>query len=71
LIADYYSGLVRSLQYAKKVDAWFKINETDFDNLDHFIPVYIDFFSSYFYINKVLNWTNKINSLTKLELIKI
>jgi hypothetical protein len=69
LIDDYYSGLVDMLQNVKKVTALFKLTVNDIGELDHFIPVYLWQFSSYFYINKIDRFTGK--GLTKVEMIRL
>ena len=53
---DYIQDFEDVLNNMKYLKAYFKIDETDMVNLDFLIPVYIDRFKSYFYINKVNNY---------------
>jgi hypothetical protein len=65
----FYPELITTLQRQKKLTALFNLTEIDIANLDHFIPIYLQQFSSYFYINKIPNYTGI--GLTKAELIRI
>jgi len=69
LLRDNYAALTTVLNKTKKIVASFKLSALDFYNLDHFKPIYLNKFSAYFYVNKVLNWTGE--GLTKVELIRI
>jgi hypothetical protein len=69
-----YEGLIELLQKAKKFTAFYKLTEIDIQNLNQEIPVYLTQLSSYYYQNKVLNYTGYAGAnkgLTKVELIKI
>ncbi len=68
LIIYNYHGLVSCLDKHKKVTLPFKFTASDYEQLDHFIPVYLEQAGLYFYINKVINWING-TILTKIELI--
>jgi hypothetical protein len=53
LLETYYHELSNVLNYAKYVKCLLKLNPTDIHNLDFSIPVYIEYFQCYFYINKI------------------
>jgi hypothetical protein len=69
MLALNYTELIAVLDKLKKFTGLFNLTEIDIAELDHFIPVYLEQFSSYFYINKVVNYTGR--GLTKVELIRI
>jgi len=69
LLLDNYSALTRVLNKSKKLTVLMKLSAVDFYNLDHFKPIYLAQFASYFYINKVINWTGE--GITKVEIIRI
>jgi hypothetical protein len=71
---EFYTELIDSLDKDKKFTGLFNLTEIDIAELDHFIPVYLEQFSSYFYINKIPTYTGSRNinkGLTKVELIRI
>ena len=47
-----------------------KLTETDIKNIDLSIPVYVDFLSSWFYVNQVKEFTGS-EELTECILIKL
>ena len=54
----------------KYVEAFFKLTEVDINGLDFTIPVYIDKYKAYFYLNMIKNYQGSERA-TKAELIKI
>lgn len=69
LIPSFYDGVSDMIRHVKKLTALFKLTSNDIAELDHFTPVYLWQFSSYFYINKVISF--KGTGLTKVELIRL
>ncbi len=47
-----------------------KLDSVDINNLDFLKPVYIDYFKSYFYKNKIKNYTGR-EKTTEVELVKL
>ncbi len=70
LIDEYISDYEVVLNNMKYVKARFRLNEVDINNLDFLVPVYIDRFKAYFYINKIKNYQGSTKT-TEVELIKI
>jgi hypothetical protein len=70
LKATYLQDQEDILNDMKYVKAFFKLDESDINNLDFMIPVYIDRFKSYFYINKVKNYQGSTKT-TEVELVRI
>lgn len=69
-INQYYSALVNNVLYQSKViTAYFLLTEQDIEEFDQYIPVYVDYFGYYFYVNKIVNYG--AGYLTECELIKI
>lgn len=77
IINTYYSGLVNILTNAKITEDDFVLTDKDIEEYKLvrngvpgcFIPVYIQKYGAYFYVNKIKNFVS--GSLTKCELIKI
>lgn len=69
LIPNNYRLLTQVLNNSKKLDVKMVIPSIEVQNLDHSIPIYIDKYQSYFYINKVTGWQK--NKKCSVELIKI
>lgn len=70
LIETYLEDQESILNNMKYVSAYFKLDESDINELDFMIPIYIDRFKSYFYINKVVNYRGA-NMTTNVELVRI
>lgn len=69
LIPNNYRLLTQVLNNSKKLDVKMVIPSIEVQNLDHSIPIYLDKYQSYFYINKVTGWQK--NKKCSVELIKI
>lgn len=69
ILADEYTELIDALARVKKLTAEFYLTANDINELDHYKPIYLWQFSSYFYLNKVINY--KGEGLTKVELIRL
>lgn len=69
LLNEYYPTLIASLRNTKVVRARFNLELLEVHNFNHFIPVYISKFNSYFYVNVIENF--KHGQLTTVELIRI
>lgn len=54
--AKYFSILADILNDPQKLVAEFNLSSVDVATLDHFIPVYVDKFAGYYYVNKVINF---------------
>ena len=67
---DYLFDFQTTLNDIKGSDAYFRLNELDINNIDYLIPIYVDIFKSYFYINKIPDYRG-VGSSTKVEIIKI
>ncbi len=69
LVNNNYDVINNALQDTKVLTAKFRLSADDINNFDFSIPVYIDYFGSFFYVNIVSNY--QPNKLTSVELIKI
>lgn len=69
LLNKYYDALQDTLDHAKKVNAYFKLTQNDIAELDHFTPIYVEYFGHHFYVNKVNNFVQ--GKSTKCELIRL
>ena len=70
IVDTYYSTYKAMLDKARFVKAYMRVTETDIANLDHSIPVYLDWYKAYFYINKISQWESR-NQLVEVELIRL
>lgn len=70
LLSDWYELLAKILERTHVLTVQMKLTPIDIAELDHFVPIYLHQFSSYFYINKVSNYVHG-SRLTKVELIRI
>jgi len=64
-----YADLIRVLQLYKKTTEQFYLKSTDVHSFDFSIPVYIEKYASYFYVNKISNFVE--GKVTTVELIKL
>lgn len=71
IIPEYYQSLQSILNYSKIVTCLIRLDETDINGLDFSRPVWIDYFDSYFYINKINQFHFTDRASTEVELIKI
>jgi hypothetical protein len=69
IINEHYQTLVRVLTKTKIVDAYFKLSDNDFKNIDFFEPIYIEYFGNYFYLNQGTNYIS--GRLTSCELVRL
>lgn len=69
-LSNYWEEYAQALSNMKYLKADFLLNSVDIANLDFNVPVYIDYFKSYFYINSVNEFTGSEDQ-TEVELIKI
>ncbi len=69
LIDAYYGALVNALTNAKVINRLFNLNSLDVANADLTTPVWIKYFSSYFYVNKISEFIS--GQLTEVELLKL
>lgn len=69
LMDKYFLSLTRVLNKTKRVTLQLKLSAVEYYYLDHFIPVYLNQFNAYFYVNKVSNWRS--GGLCTAELIRL
>ncbi|NRA93486.1 MAG: hypothetical protein HRU26_12535 [Psychroserpens sp.] len=69
-LTEYWTEYQEVLSNIKYLTADFKLNSVDIIENDFTIPVYIDRFKSYFYINSINEFSGS-DQLTEVELIKI
>ena len=71
LLNKYYNALEKNIlsdmRFMENVE--FLLTAEDVHNFDPFMPVYIDYFGSYFYVSKIKNFI--AGRLTKVDLVKI
>jgi len=68
-VDNYYARLIEMLNRAKWIDEEFWLTDKDIEEFDHFIPVYIQKYGAFFYVNKIKNYIS--GQLTKCEIIKL
>lgn len=69
ILADHWQALQSMLNQVKKVTAYFKLSQADMAGLDHFKPIYVEYFGNRFYVNKVENYVP--GKSTKCHLIRL
>lgn len=69
-IAEYWGNYLEILNNMKYLKASFALNAVDINELDFKIPIYLDDYKSYFFINSVNEYTGG-EELTDVELVKI
>jgi len=70
LIDDYYQKLTKQmLNNARIIEEEFFLNDRDIEEFDQFVPVFIEYFGAYFYVNKIKNYIS--GRVTRCELIKL
>lgn len=69
LIEQNYGALSNMLNQFKKLDIKMDIPVIKIQGLKHYIPIYLEQFASYFYVNKINQWQK--DKLCTVELIKI
>ncbi len=69
LLTRNYQPLFKMLTKARKITRYAMLNEVDLQQLDHFIPIYDERESQYYYLNKVVDYMQ--GQPTKVELIRI
>lgn len=69
LSEKFYNALSAILNDCKKIEIKMQLPITEIQGLDHSIPIYLELFASYFYVNKVNQWQK--DKLCTVELIKI
>lgn len=66
---ELYEPISRILQKKQAIEAEFNLTMQDIADFDHFIPVYLQQYGAYFYVNKITDFI--VGQPTKVELIKI
>jgi hypothetical protein len=65
----YYFHLKQMLTNARWKEEIFNLTDEDIEEFDQFVPVYIQKYGAYFYVNKIKNFVS--GELTKCELVKL
>ena len=68
-VDNYYARLIDMLYRAKWIDEEFWLTDEDIEKFDHFVPVYVQKYGAFFYVNKIKNYIS--GQLTKCEIIKL
>lgn len=68
-VDSFYSEIVDMLSSAKIQEAYFNLTAEDIENRDPFVPVWVEKYGAYFFVNKIVNFQS--GRLTKCELIKL
>ena len=68
-IDTFYLQLTTMLTGLKYNESYYYLTDKDIEDFDQYTPVYIQKFGHYFYVNKIVNYTNGV--LTKCQLIKL
>ena len=71
LIQTFYQAFIDVLDKAKIVTCLLRLNASDINQLDLTIPVYIEYFNSYFYVSKISGYNPNRNVSTLVELVKL
>lgn len=71
LQSEFYTQFIDTIDKYKMVKAKFRLNETDINQLDFTKPVYVEYFNSYFYINKISGYNPISGESSEVELIKL
>jgi len=69
LIEKNYGRLVTMLNPLLVEEAYFKLNEVDIQELDQFIPVWVQAYGAYFFLQQIKDFVS--NSLTRCILIRL
>lgn len=69
LINQNYTRLIQCLNPLQIKEEYYYLTETDIDQLDHFIPVWVEKHNAYFYIQQIKGFKN--NQMTKCILIRL
>jgi hypothetical protein len=71
LIPTFYQSFIDVLDKAKIVTCLLRLNASDINQLDLTIPIYIEYFNSYFYVSKIRGYNPNRNVSTLVELVKL
>jgi hypothetical protein len=69
-VSNYRELEKSTLNQAQSLELKFKIDELDLANIDITVPVYVDYYNAYFYINKIKEFTGR-EELTTVDLVKL
>jgi hypothetical protein len=70
MIADAYKPLFeRMFSKLRVVEATFMLNAQDISKFNQLVPVYVDYYGAYFFVNKISNWI--AGKPCKVELVKL
>ncbi len=69
-VDEYYKYLSDNmLKEYKIIECWVYLTPRDIENFNPMVPVWIDAFGGYFYVNKIKNFVS--GKLTKCELVRL
>lgn len=68
-VDSFYSDLQTILNDAKWKDEEFYLTDQDIEDFENFVPVYVQKYGAYFYVNKIKNFVSGV--LTKCELVRL
>ena len=68
-IDTFYPGLISMLTSAKYAEVEFWLTDKDIEEFNQEIPIYIQKYGHYFYVNKIVNYLSTV--LTKCQIIKL
>lgn len=71
LLPTYSQDFIDILQRVKILTAYFRLTALEINQLNFFVPVYVDYFNAYFYISKIRQFKVTDNRSTAVELVKI
>jgi len=71
IVSKYFSGFNNSVltDFRRIEDVVFDLNETDIQTFSPYVPIYLEKYGAYFYVNKIKDYMK--DKLTKVDLIKI
>lgn len=69
LLDDHWQGVLATLDKYKEIECYLNLKINDLVNIDFFTPVYISYFSNYFFVRAIENYVK--GKLTKCRLIRL
>lgn len=71
LLNLYYTSIAGIINSAKTLSLQLRLNSVDINQLDFTIPIYLQQYESYFYINKIEGYSPNSNTSCSVELVKL
>jgi hypothetical protein len=70
MVSDTYKPLFeRMFSKLRVVEATFMLDAQDISKFNQLVPVYVDYYGAYFFVNKISNWI--AGKPCKVELVKL